>query len=113
VKTSGTILEYWQQSGWQAETIETSRSSAAEGRPAKAGTLSTEETPTTVLLLAGTPTATVWSPTTHDFSGEICKKLSAKQKIRKKTQKRVAVAYLSPIDFVQSDSYRIIGVQCC
>ncbi len=47
------------------------------------------EAPTTVLALAGIPTATVWSPTTHDFLKKFEKNLSERQKIHKKTQKRV------------------------
>jgi hypothetical protein len=67
--------------GWQQQTVETSQTSTAEGRPATARTPGTVETPTTVLALAGgTPTTTVWSPTTHDCSGGNREKLVRKAK---------------------------------
>jgi hypothetical protein len=51
---------------------------ATEGMKATTGP--PVEVATTVLALAGIPTATVWSPTIHDFLGKIAKNLSERQK---------------------------------
>jgi hypothetical protein len=64
---------------------------------------------TTVLALAGTPTATVWSSTTHDLLGKFVKNMSERRKIHEKDTKNLKVALFSPIDFGQPDSFRIIG----
>jgi hypothetical protein len=69
----------------------TARTQATAGMKATTGP--PVEAPTTVLAFAGIPTATVWSPTTHDFLGKFEKNLSERQKIHKKTQKRVKEAY--------------------
>jgi hypothetical protein len=68
-----------------AGTIETSQTLTAEGRVAKSGTPATVETPTTVLVLEGAQTATVWSPITHEFSGTFTKNLSERIKVVKKS----------------------------
>jgi len=58
-----------------ADTIEKSQTSTAKGRPTREWMPATVEKQTT----EGKPTATempetVWTPTTHDFLGEICEK---------------------------------------
>jgi hypothetical protein len=86
------LLEHWQQSTVTlaaAETVEKSQMSTAEGRPAMAcRDASNSRDANNSTSIIRTSTATVWSPTTHDFSGKFEKNLSESLKIRDKRHKK-------------------------